>query len=349
MKIMYVASQPDDGTRLLIETEINAFQRRLLDRSLADVHVLFYSDISVERLRATIRDVKPDILHISLHSDHGELRFRNERNNLVAIEGKALATLLPPHNLTKLAVFSSCKSSEIALQVAPKFLATVGFTELIEEHTAVLVSLQLYEELLEGRTISESFESCKARLAVEQPDGIEAKIYGDPNVLASTILYRPSSIVARIVVKTGKNRKADSLKKSLVEIGLDGAPSDLVQIVFFTDERSWAFDTDYNADNELSLECWRAARMAKVVYGPTPIGGCIWAETPEVQVADEWIYAAVIRTGGPSFIVKSSISEALLTGLARGFADSASKEVLSEIVGNFKFQAKTRSIHTTGD
>lgn len=317
MKVMYVASQPDDGAELSIGQEIGLLQSQLLSRNLPNLEFAFYSDLTIEQFRTTIGTFAPDVLHISAHSDFGSLRFRNSNKEVVDIDARKLEALIPAHATPRLLILSSCNSTNLVSKSGHGRLPVcVTFGGRVRLNVASSVVLQMYEEILSGLPLQTVHGNCYERLQIEQRD-VTLDVLSTRADWGSTVLYRPPAIVVRLVQKklrTGKDGKAAS---NLLEVGLDGAPSDVTQVVFFTDERSRAEEGDYEQANPLNLECWRASRMAKVVYGPPPVGGCLWSTSPEEKASDERIYAVALRGGGSSFIVRSSVAHGLESATER--------------------------------
>jgi hypothetical protein len=312
MKIMYVASQPHDGSQLNIGREISQFQQSLLSKQLPDFEMLFYGDISVQSLRSEITKVRPDILHISAHSDDGIFRLRNDRDEVVQLRADEFGVVLPDDAMPMVALFSSCDSSSIGPELqrmneGPSLV--IGYTGRVDYYVAFNVALQLYDDLLLGKTIGKSFENARKRTRLEQKN-VELTISPESGSIHDLVLYKPPAIVARI--------EEENEESFLLEVGLADAPLDLVQIVFFTDSREWAPDNEFSRKSSLTLECWRASKMAKIVYGPVGEGRCIWSDTTEDHPCDERLFAAIIRSSQPPLLVKSTVSQALVLAAERG-------------------------------
>ncbi|MDP2075154.1 hypothetical protein [Hydrogenophaga sp.] len=343
MKIFFLASQPEDGAQLALDQLISSFQTKLLARRPPNVEIVFFSDLSIEDIRSRVREEKPDILHISGHSDFGSLRFRNEARNVVDVGPGLLAALIPADCPIKCIVLGSCNSLKlISKDGGLKAIPCVGFDGRVDLQVASIVLLTFYEELLSGATLEAAFSNSVARLALEQSD-VSLHIECADKSQLNSALYRPPVIVVRPVATNEKKRSTFDLPAH-VEVGVDGAPSDIVQIVFFTDEREWAEDTSYPAESELTLECWRASLMSKIVYGPTPIGGCIWSTSSEFQACDERLYAAAIRSNGSSFVLKSSVSEGIDAALSRGLIRAEEEAIVVSLARELRAAARNRSI-----
>ncbi len=71
MRVLYVASNPDQQATLLLEHEITELQRTAAGLSAGAVEFIFLPSLPFEDLPAQISKYKPDIVHISAHGDDG--------------------------------------------------------------------------------------------------------------------------------------------------------------------------------------------------------------------------------------------------------------------------------------
>jgi uncharacterized protein YbcI len=69
VKVLYVASNPTDGSDLNLNREITKLQRRFLGASAEPVSFAFLPDLKVEDLPGELSKFEPDILHVASHGN----------------------------------------------------------------------------------------------------------------------------------------------------------------------------------------------------------------------------------------------------------------------------------------
>ena len=80
MKVLYIASSPQDQGPLLLEREITALQRHAASSVGEPVEFRFLPQLPVEALHQEVCNFQPTIVHISAHGERDSLAFSSEEN-----------------------------------------------------------------------------------------------------------------------------------------------------------------------------------------------------------------------------------------------------------------------------
>ena len=303
MKILYIASKAPEAEALAIEREIMDLQQNVAEANFDTVQTVFLPDVTLEALPLALSRHRPDILHIAVHGNVAGLWFAREPfggetdRQLAQVSGEALADLLDPLNLPKLVFLNACESHEVAQILASRGMMAIGTSAPIVDQTAVAVSRLMYERILGGLPVSDVYRAMNAFVSSHQADGINLRLAVPAGISAETSLYSKPTIIARLSPAT----PLVSGKPVQTFIGVGDAPSDTIQIVFFTADESYIDHTRPYELEELLTEVKRGG----------PRRGEMWTNTSWNSLGNVRIAACGISASGKTFSISSMLVPAL--------------------------------------
>jgi hypothetical protein len=300
MKVLYVASNPNNASDLNLAREITELQRRFLYAAGNQVSFVFLPDLRVEDLPTQLSIIAPDILHIAAHGDEERLSLSNQRGERVELCPEMLNIFLgeqPP----RLVYLNACNSTAIAGKMVECGSASmvIGSTAPITNHAARSSAVAFYERILAGFSVARAFSVCEQMLKALSASKATVKLHARPGINPATeILHRVPVIVAEF--KNGKPLLAAD-KHYTCRLGVMGCHPATTQVVFFTDDETFINDDDTYED-DLSL----------IVRG-TPVTGMLWAPTKAFWKAmgDHRLFAICTVAGGGCYAISTTLAEAL--------------------------------------
>ncbi|MFS8146445.1 CHAT domain-containing protein [Rhizobium sp. BR 249] len=322
MKIVYIASRTPTAESLAIEREIMDLNQSIAEASYDVVQPIFLPDVTIEELPLFLSRHKPDILHIAVHGTAAGLWFAREpfdgegERQPVEVSGEALADLLDPLALPKLVFLNACESQHIAKILAGRGMLAIGTSAPIVDQAAVAISRLMYERLLSGLNVTDAFRAMAALVSCHQGDGIKLHLAVPDGGSAAVPLYSRPAIIARLDPDT-ETKSGGPID---CYIGVLGAPSETVQIVFFT-----ADETFVAARPKLSLE----EKLTEVVRD-MPRRGEIWTKTAWRPSGNIRIAACGISPAGKTFTATGMLVEALDQYAHNRPSSAAYKKALAE-------------------
>lgn len=295
MKVLYLASNPDPDSKLLIEREITSLQRLAGNSGNKNVTFTFLPDLPFEEVGQFIQSEQPDVVHISAHGGKKELLFANSVGDPIDLSAEALSVLLayaPP----KLVYLNSCTSHAIAKTLGRDGLIAIGTDKPITNFAALQGASAFYTRLLHGSTIAEAFKASASVVEVLSKKGVKTILYPErAHAAANTRLHRPARIVATIY----KDKFTPSNGLFDFEIGLSGCSAQTKLVVFATDDEEFE-KTDPTND------------LCEVVR-TSPVASEIWLDDPWTGIYGDFrIHALACNGDGTSYCVSSTIVEALI-------------------------------------
>ncbi|QJR10055.1 hypothetical protein DSM104443_01106 [Usitatibacter rugosus] len=318
MKLLFVASNPQDQKTLALEREITEIQRRIGWQSTGTVEFTFLPALAVEDFTTTLLKVRPDVVHLSAHGDNEALRMASASGKSIEITGEILAAMLTVRVRPKLVYVNACNSAAIAKEIAKVVPMAIGSTASIENGAARATAIVFYEGLLSGSTVTEAFHASSALLSALSGGTAQSALFpsGSTDLPATVSLVHLPKIVAKFPEKTNGaiDYSADKFGEFDLDIGLAGCPADTVQIVFFTDDETMSDEDEGWLDNYLESDEERAASYAKIVRG-YPVRGRIWCESVWTAAGDFRIFATGSTGTGRTFSAYAMVCDALEAGL----------------------------------
>lgn len=174
-KILFLAANPKNTTRLRLDEELRDIEEGLVRRAkLRDQFTLAQRQAVRPRdLRRAMLDEKPQIVHFSGHSEGEEgLVFEDEMGNAQTVSGEALAALFElftdreefPHPVSCV-VLNGCYSQVQAEAIAEHVPYVVGMTKAIGIKAAIEFAVGFYDTLGAGGSVESAFK--QGRVAIQ--------------------------------------------------------------------------------------------------------------------------------------------------------------------------------------
>lgn len=310
MKILFVASNPNQQPTLLLEREITLIQQKLssISSTLAQLDFRPFPHIEPNDLLDELRHRPPDILHLSVHAGISGVAMQTSGQQLW-ISAAKLAKLL--HALPirpRLVYLNACNSAEIASHLTNEGIVdfAIGAQVPIQNGPAIKTAATFYDWLARGHSVQAAYDAACALLDIFQNKEsallLNCRAGAEPEC---TQLQAIPMIVARLPrIKSGPNkgklrleRKADGYYN--IEFGILNCPPDTTQVVFFVDD--WSLVKDENSLEEDLCEVKREeAKEAE-----------FWFDSQWDVAKDYHVFATGVRPRGETFTIRSSPSEAL--------------------------------------
>jgi hypothetical protein len=300
MKILYIASNPENAVDLNLPREINELQRSATTSPGAPSSFDFLPALKVEDLPGVLRDRIPDILHLAAHGDNSSLSLADEAGNRVALTAEMLVAFLPRELAPRIIYLNACNSHGIAkaLVDSGRVDIAIGSTAPITNRTARAAAVAFYEGLLAGETVGVAFAACQSMIRLLAGNKASAKVYTSAGVdLSVEVMHRVPTIVAEFDSGKPKRGKDNHYRLNL---GLLGCPPTTVQIVFFTNDETFVTDEDTIEEDLCS------------VLRTAPVNGAIWMEDEYWKAEGDYrLFAVGVKADGGHFTVASTLCKAL--------------------------------------
>lgn len=306
MKVMYVASNPQDAGTLRIEQEINELQARFSAVNGEPVTFLAFPSLAFEQLPLELSRIRPDILHISAHGNDAtaSLALSNQAGAPVHLTGEALVAFLRIDKPPRLLYLNACDSEEIAEKAIAVVPFAIGTTAPISNRTARASAVVFYDRILGGSTVGDSFIAAQEALSGMQSGAAKSVLRQAPGADAGTErLYMVPRLVARFTSNPGAVRNGSYE----IETGVLGSPGNTSQLVIFTDDKSFIkFDEMDDEDDEFEV----ASYLCQVIQD-SPVRTAMWGSRSWLIYGDFRLYASAVTAAGDIVSIGSTACEAL--------------------------------------
>jgi hypothetical protein len=325
MKVLFLASNPQDQQTLTLEREITELQRRLGSSSGGEVVFKFLPALPIEEFTSEIMKFRPTVVHLSAHADQDSLYLSNADRQPVEVTGPVLAALLDVSTPPSLVYINACKSDNVAEDVSKVVAMAIGTTAPISNRAARASALLFYERLMSGATVAQAYRSSSALLKALEKGGADSRIFSRiPAAPDRTTLVDVPRIIAQFPSTRKKggtvsiDYECDENEEYEIEVGVAGCPPDTTQVIFFTDDASmsdeeegWGEEFDLGADQE------RAAEYSKLMREP-PARGVLWGDSTWVAGGDFRVFACGVTGSGQVFFAQAMVCDALAASLQEG-------------------------------
>lgn len=161
IKILFLAADPSDATRLRLGQELRDIRERLQISKCRDRFVLESREsVRPGDLTQAILDVEPEIVHFSGHGlNTGELCLENKVGKVQPVTSDALIALFKlVANQVRCVVLNACYSEMQAKAIAQHIPFVIGMSRSIGDSAAILFSTGFYKALGANRSIEEAYE-----------------------------------------------------------------------------------------------------------------------------------------------------------------------------------------------
>jgi hypothetical protein len=170
IKILYLAANPTDTSRLRLMEEARELQERIRSgahgRAFKVVH---YLAVQPRDLLRGLQEEQPHILHFSGHANYDkQILFQNDQGTSQPISPKDLVDLIKvfPGNL-KLALLMLCFGRKHASALVQVIDFAIGMTKPILDKGAVSFSAAFYQALAGGSSVQQAFDGARAVMGME--------------------------------------------------------------------------------------------------------------------------------------------------------------------------------------
>jgi hypothetical protein len=179
IKVLFVASSPDDQDQLRIDKEMRKIQQQV---RMADHRESLAFEFAVAAqpsdLLQRLNEAKPDIVHFSGHSGKVGLALEDSDGLTRIVSTEELATLLSVSSRRiRLAVFNSCESANHAASAVQHLDAAIGMDQPINDDAAKAFAAQLYSAIAFGMNLQKAFDQANLQVRLSLGTGS-----GDPRL-----------------------------------------------------------------------------------------------------------------------------------------------------------------------
>ncbi|BAZ22658.1 hypothetical protein NIES4073_35450 [Kalymmatonema gypsitolerans NIES-4073] len=164
VKILFLAADPSDASRLRLGHELREIKERLRIPKAPEKYQLEQREsVRVGDITQAIFDVEPNIIHFSGHgTSQGELCFENEVGKAQPVKPDALAAmfeLFAQH--VNCVVLNACYSEIQAKAIAQHIPFVIGMNDAIGDQAAIYFAVGFYKALAANRSIEDAYKfSC---------------------------------------------------------------------------------------------------------------------------------------------------------------------------------------------
>jgi len=297
MKVLYLASNPEDSKSLSLEREITELQSRFSNASGEPVIFTFLPDIKIEDLQSVMSRYRPDVLHISAHADLECLSLKNDAGNLIELDADALKYFIDHEAIPKIVYLNACNSAPIAEGISALVPISIGTSSPITNRAARSGAVSFYTKLLEGKTVQSAYESSNASIKVLQHGETQSKIYCRAGVdPAVVIMHQIPRIVARF---KDDDIRVDRKGMYKFEIGMLGCPNSTRQLIIFTADETFVKDGSSLTADMCSMSLDR------------PLKGELWIDEIWYSSGDFVLHGCGVTSDYQHFVAYSTICDAL--------------------------------------
>lgn len=256
-KILIVAANPKDTSRLRLDEEVREIEQALHRSSRRAAFALkaIWAPRSRD-LRRALLDEQPQIVHFSGHGDVDGLVLENATGDAVVVSPEALRNLFNLFSDSlECVLLNACYSKVQASALATRISHVIGMEEEIADDSALEFSVGFYDALSAGRSVEQAFQfGCNAIELLGRPNKPQPVILSKSDVQSVGEALQSANQIYRFRAECQAD--IDALK-SLV-----GGHFDKITII-----NSPPFpDVEVELETEFSLENLRAV-MRRVVDG----------------------------------------------------------------------------------
>jgi hypothetical protein len=160
VKILFLAANPDDKTRLALDEEIRSIEEAIHASEHRDlIEVVQKHAVRPDDLQKLLLKEKPHVVHFSGHgSKYDELILKNDAGTAAPVRKDAIVDLfgILKDNI-RLVVLNACYSKPQAEAIVDVIDCAIGMNAAIGDEAAIKFATSLYLGIGYGRTIDEAF------------------------------------------------------------------------------------------------------------------------------------------------------------------------------------------------
>ena len=187
IKILFLASDPSDVTRLRLGQELRDIRERLQLAKERDRFVLESREsVRPGDISQAMFDVEPSIVHFSGHgTSKGELCFEDLLGKLQPVQPDALAALFElVADQVNCVVLNACYSEVQAKAIAQHIPFVIGMNKAIGDKAAIAFAVGFYKALGANKTVEQAYKfGC-----------VEIRLQGIPEHLTPVLLKKTEEL-----------------------------------------------------------------------------------------------------------------------------------------------------------
>lgn len=208
IKILFLASNPTDISRIRIDEELREVDERISLGSHRDRFELIpHFAVRPRDLTRGLLKHQPHILHFSGHGSTSAgivLEGNDGKTKVVAADDIAELLSIIKDNL-RVVVLNSCYSALQAGGISETIDCVIGMNDKVGDSSAIIFSASFYESLAFGRSVHEAF-----RLGV-----VQLKTEGAPGATTPTLLTRQGVDLGKVYLTSNENYSSPLEKQVL--------------------------------------------------------------------------------------------------------------------------------------
>ncbi len=346
MKILYIASNPEDAAPLQVEKELNLLREKIDQIQTSEqIDLRTYSNVKVDDLPFLVSHLRPDILHFSAHGLDDGIVLAHEERGHVHLTGGSLASLLAAISVRpRLIVINACSSTAMASKLTGVADYVLGTDAPISNVGARSMAAILYQQLADGSSIGDAFATARSILDTVDGGEVSSQLFPSEHEeqARKTFVANPFRIVACfpkvdqwLEQRQTEPQKGFNREIPFVRFGVDGAPPTSRQLLIFTDD-----ETIVPEDDESLADARAWFEECQVVHGE------IWIDEEASYFGDLQWYAAVTTGDRKIHSCTSGMVEALkryyFLEQWRGELPPRIEELVEETLSNLTFNDGSR-------
>jgi len=196
IKVLFLATNPQDQTQLRLDEEIRAVTEKVRASEYRDsVELISKWAVRPQDLLQGLNEHKPHIVHFSGHgSDTGDLLLQDDSGNTKPVSKDAIViTMSTLADNIRVVVFNSCFSIGQAEAVTEHVDVAIGMNASIGDEAARVFAAQFYSAIGFGRSVQQAFDQGIAALMLEGiPEDMKPELFTHEGIGADEIiLVRP--------------------------------------------------------------------------------------------------------------------------------------------------------------
>lgn len=186
IKILFLASDPNDASRLRLGQELRDIQERLQLSRYREKFLLEQRwSVRPGDISQAILDVEPEIVHFSGHGTNiGELCFEDKLGKIQPVQPSALAALFAIVNKqVNCVVLNACYSAIQADAIAKHIEFVIGMNQSMGDKAAIAFAVGFYTAIGANRSVQEAYDFGCVQIQLEGiPEHLTPVLYEKKNM-----------------------------------------------------------------------------------------------------------------------------------------------------------------------
>lgn len=181
IRILFLAANPSDTSRLLQDAEHREIQRRIdASGAAARCEIVTEPAARIRELTTVLPRHRPDMVHFTGHGTaNGELLLTDDQERAAPISPQRVAELFALLSLemkVRCVFLSACYSAPVARVLSAHVDFALGAPSVIEDKVAVIFAGAFYGTLGRGASVDTAYRYACLQVAIERGDGAECPL-----------------------------------------------------------------------------------------------------------------------------------------------------------------------------